>query len=85
MNGPTLGAVFPSDIDELTPAILGAALADRHPGVVVDYVEIVAEKRCGDGVARGFARQPRLLPDARRAASRGGARLPTRDRGGPPS
>ena len=42
MNGPTLGAVFPSDIDELTPAILGAALADRHPGVVVDYVEIQA-------------------------------------------
>lgn len=44
-------AVFPSDLDELTPAVLTAALAERRPGVVVDAVDVVAEKRCGDGVA----------------------------------
>ncbi len=51
MNEPTPGAVFPSNVDELTPEVLGAALAERHPGIVVDHVEVVAEKRCGDGVA----------------------------------
>lgn len=45
------GAMFPSDVDELTPAVLGAALAEWEPGVVVDRVEVVAEKRCGNGVA----------------------------------
>jgi len=44
-------AVFPADLDELTPAILQAALAERWNGVSVDHVEIVAAKRCGDGVA----------------------------------
>jgi hypothetical protein len=48
-SGP--GAVFPSDLDELTPSVLTAALAERRPGVVVDGVEVVAAKRCGDGVA----------------------------------
>jgi len=43
--------VFPSDLDDLTPAILTAALAERRPGVVVEQVDIVAAKRCGDGVA----------------------------------
>jgi hypothetical protein len=51
VTDPTQSAVFPSDVAGLTPGILGAALADRHPGVVVDHVEVVAEKRCGDGVA----------------------------------
>ena len=51
MNEHTPGTVFPSDVDELTPAILGAALAERHPGVVVEHVEVVAAKRCGEGVA----------------------------------
>lgn len=51
MNEPTPGTVFPSDVDELTPAILGAALAERHPGVVVERVEVVAATRCGEGVA----------------------------------
>ncbi|MCC5953209.1 MAG: phosphotransferase [Acidimicrobiia bacterium] len=43
--------VFPSDVDQLTPAIVGAVLAEQHPGVVVDGLDVVAEKRCGDGVA----------------------------------
>jgi hypothetical protein len=43
--------VFPSDLDDLTPDVLGAALADRVPGVVVDQVEIVAAKHAGEGVA----------------------------------
>jgi len=43
--------VFPSNLDEVTPAILTAAMAERRPDVVVERVEIVAAKRCGDGVA----------------------------------
>ncbi|MCB1005068.1 MAG: phosphotransferase [Acidimicrobiales bacterium] len=45
------GVVFPSDLEELTPHVLGAALAARAPDVVVERVDIVAAKRCGDGVA----------------------------------
>jgi hypothetical protein len=48
---PGAGVVFPADLEGLTPAVLGAALAVRSPGVVVEAVEIVAAKRCGDGVA----------------------------------
>ena len=51
MTNRPLAAVFPSDLDELTPAILQAALAERFDGVLVDRVDIVAAKRCGDGVA----------------------------------
>lgn len=43
--------VFPSDLDELTPAILTAALAERQRGVRVERIDVVAAKRCGDGVA----------------------------------
>ena len=43
--------VFPSDLDQLTPDVLTAALSARSPGVVVEQVDIVAAKRCGDGVA----------------------------------
>ncbi len=43
--------VFPADLDELSPSILQAALSERREGVLVDRVEIVAAKRCGDGVA----------------------------------
>lgn len=50
-NDRTDGVVFPSDLDDLTPDVLGAALADRVPGVVVDQVEIVAAKHAGEGVA----------------------------------
>jgi hypothetical protein len=50
-SGPPTGVVFPSQLDELTPAIVTAALADGAPGVIVDAVDIVAAKRCGDGVA----------------------------------
>lgn len=42
---------FPSDLDDLTPAILTSVLSERRPGVVVDEVDILAAKRCGDGVA----------------------------------
>jgi len=48
---PAPVVVFPAELDELTPEILTVALAERWPGVVVDHVEIVAAKRCGDGVA----------------------------------
>ena len=51
MSNARSGVVFPSDLDDLTPEILGAALAERSPGVVVDRVDIVSAKRCGDGVA----------------------------------
>lgn len=44
-------AVFPADLDKLTPAIIQAALSERSEEVLVDRVEIVALKRCGDGVA----------------------------------
>lgn len=47
----TPAVVFPSDLTQLTPEVLGAALAGHTPGVVVEGVEIVAAKRCGDGVA----------------------------------
>jgi hypothetical protein len=51
MTPPAAPVVFPSDLEELTPTILTAALSERHPDVVVDHVEVVAAKRCGDGVA----------------------------------
>ena len=47
----TDGVVFPSDLDDLTPDILGAALAERVPDVVVEQVDVVAAKRAGEGVA----------------------------------
>lgn len=51
MTAPPTGTVFPSDLDDLTPAILTAALSERRPGVIVERVDIAAAKRCGDGVA----------------------------------
>jgi hypothetical protein len=50
-DGRTEDVVFPADLDDLTPDVLGAALAERVPGVVVDRVEIVAAKHAGEGVA----------------------------------
>ncbi len=50
-KGRTDRVVFPANLDDLTPEVLGAALADRVPGVVVDQVEIVAAKHAGEGVA----------------------------------
>jgi aminoglycoside/choline kinase family phosphotransferase len=47
----TDGVVFPADLDDLTADVLGAALADRVPGVVVDGIEIVSAKHAGEGVA----------------------------------
>lgn len=43
--------VFPSDLTELTPGVLAAALAEHTPDVVVEKVDVVTAKRCGDGVA----------------------------------
>ena len=51
MTASTPGTVFPSDLEELTPTILTAALSEWRPGVAVDRVDIVAAKRCGDGIA----------------------------------
>ena len=51
MTAPVPGTVFPSDLEDLTVAVLTAALSERRPGVIVEQVDIVAAKRCGDGVA----------------------------------
>lgn len=51
MAEPVTSTTFPSDPDQLTPTVLDAVLAERHPGVVVDAVDVVAAKRCGEGVA----------------------------------
>ena len=45
------GIVFPAELDELTPEVLGEALSEWRPGVAVDRVDVVAAKRCGDGIA----------------------------------
>ncbi len=37
--------------EDLTAEFLTAVLAERHPGVRVDAVEVVATKRCGEGIA----------------------------------
>lgn len=68
------GVVFPSDLQELTPEMLGAALATRAPDVVVEHVDIVAAKRCGDGVA---STADRVVVDLTYAAGTG-AGLPRR-------
>lgn len=44
-------AVFPRRAEEISPALLTEALAVRHPGAVVESVEVVATKRCGEGIA----------------------------------
>lgn len=51
MTTPAPGTVFPSDVEDLTPAILTAALSEWRPGVEVDRVDVVEAKRCGDGIA----------------------------------
>ncbi len=51
MRYGTVNDSFPARVEELTPEVVGGVLASRHPGVVVDAVEIVSTKRCGDGVA----------------------------------
>lgn len=66
--------VFPADLDKLTPAILQAALSERSEGVLVDRVEIVAAKRCGDGVA---STADRVVLDLTYGAGTGGG-LPRR-------
>lgn len=43
--------VFPSDLTLLTPEILAGALAVDRPDVVVEAVDVLAAKRCGEGVA----------------------------------
>ena len=67
-------AVFPAELDELTPAILQAALSERSEGVLVDRVDIVAAKRCGDGLA---STADRVVLDLSYAAGTG-AGLPRR-------
>lgn len=74
MTEPAAGTVFPSDLDELTPGILTAALRERRPGVVVERVDVVAAKRCGDGVA---STADRVVLDLSYAAGTG-ADLPAR-------
>ena len=46
-----IAMVFPSEVASLTPEVLSAALAIRVPGVIVEEVDIVATKLCGDGLA----------------------------------
>lgn len=66
--------VFPSNLEDLTPDILGAALADRAPGVAVEHVDIVAAKYAGEGVA---STADRVVVDLTYAAGTG-AELPRR-------
>lgn len=47
----TTAPAFPRDPADLTPALLEQLLRQRHPDVVVEAVDVVATKRCGDGVA----------------------------------
>jgi aminoglycoside/choline kinase family phosphotransferase len=76
MNVPTPhpNVVFPADLNDLTPEILGAALAHRTPGIVVEHVDVVTAKRCGEGVA---STADRAVLDLTYAAN-SGANLPKR-------
>ena len=51
MTAERSGVVFPANLDDLSPAVLTEALSERWPDAVVEHLEIVAAKRCGDGVA----------------------------------
>ena len=42
---------FPDDVRELTPELLSDVLAERHPGVRVEDLRVVATASCGDGHA----------------------------------
>jgi hypothetical protein len=42
---------FPSTVDEITPALLTAVLAEGHPGVEVSHVRVLATSEHGDGHA----------------------------------
>jgi hypothetical protein len=42
---------FPREPEDLTPDLLERVLREHQPGVVVESVDVVATKRCGDGVA----------------------------------
>ena len=68
------GVVFPTELDDLTPDVVGAALADHMPGVVVDHLEIAAAKRAGEGVA---STADRVVVDLTYAPGTGGD-LPNR-------
>ena len=62
--------VFPKDLTKLTPDVLTAALSDRAPGVRVERLDIVAAKRCGDGVAStARTRAVRVQPKVRSVSS----------------
>jgi hypothetical protein len=66
--------IFPSELTGLTPALLTAALGRWSPGVAVGRIDIVAAKRCGDGVA---STADRVVIDLTYAEGTGGA-LPER-------
>lgn len=68
------GVVFPADLADLTVDVLGAALADRVPGVVVDRINIVSAKHAGEGVA---STADRVVIDLTYAPGTSGG-LPTR-------
>ncbi len=68
------GVVFPADLADLTADVLGAALADRVPGVVVDRIDIVSAKHAGEGVA---STADRVVVDLAYASGTSGD-LPTR-------
>lgn len=70
--------VFPTEPEDLTPHILTAALGQRWPGIVVQHVEIVDVKRCGDGVASTADRVVLELTYGSTSGSLGGQELPTR-------
>ena len=50
-RSPPRSAVFPTDERGVTAELLTDILAVRHPGTRVDRCEVVAIKRCGEGIA----------------------------------
>jgi len=42
---------FPTDVRDLTPALLTAVMSATTPGVIVDELEIIETKHAGEGVA----------------------------------
>ncbi len=48
--------VFPLDAAQLTPELLTAALCERHPGVLVEGLEVVEQAHCDSGSASTAAR-----------------------------
>ncbi|MDZ4825196.1 MAG: phosphotransferase [Actinomycetota bacterium] len=56
-----MSAIFPTSEHDVTAALLTEILAVRHAGTMVDRVEVVAVKRCGEGIASTADRMTLVL------------------------